>query len=379
MNISFGSLVHGLLRQVIGNAKAALRSSLTPTQTSPPQSWRGSRKPFFVLGTLGLLAGVNVRAIQTSDYAVQVTATAQASPPRITLAWPQDSSGAPSSYVVSRKLRDAAFWGPGVSLPGTTTTYTDENVSLGGAYEYQVKKLAAGYAGFGYVYAGIEVPAVESRGKVVLIVENTYAADLAPELSQLEDDLLGDGWIVLRHDVARTDSVADVKALIRADYAADPANVKSVFLFGRVPVPYSGNRAPDGHQPDHLGAWPADVFYAEMNANWMDTYVNVSGANSSRNYNIPNDGKYDQSQVPSPIKLQIGRVDLSDLPAFNLSEKELLRQYLNKDHNFRHKLLNVDRRGLVVDAFGTFNGEAFASSGWRNFAPLLGADNVTSA
>jgi hypothetical protein len=77
--------------------------------------------------------------------------------------------------------------------------------------------------------------------------------------------------------------------------------------------------------------------------------------------------------------LQIGRVDLSDMPAFSLSEKELLRQYLNKDHNFRHKRLNVERRGLIVDAFGVFNGEAFASSGWRNFAPLFGVDNVTSA
>src|SRR5262249_47915716 len=130
-----------------------------------------SPKSFFVCGILGLLSGGSAPAVQTSDYAVQVSATSQASPPQITLSWPQDSSGAPLSYIVSRKLRDATFWDAGVSLPGTTTTYTDSNVTVGGAYEYQVKKVGLGYAGFGYVYAGIGVPAVESRGKVLLIVD----------------------------------------------------------------------------------------------------------------------------------------------------------------------------------------------------------------
>ncbi|MGV3773055.1 MAG: fibronectin type III domain-containing protein, partial [Verrucomicrobiales bacterium] len=57
------------------------------------------------------------------------------------------------------------------------------------------------------------------------------------------------------------------------------------------------------------------------------------------------------------------------------SEKDLLRNYLNKDHNFRHRVFTVERRGLVCDNFGERNGEAFASSGWRNFAPMFGAQN----
>src|SRR6266511_1449514 len=84
-------------------------------------------KSFFVCEVLGLLICTSARALQTSDYAVQVSATVQASPPQITLTWPQDSSGAPSSYVVSRKLRDATFWDSGVSLAGATTSYTDSN------------------------------------------------------------------------------------------------------------------------------------------------------------------------------------------------------------------------------------------------------------
>ncbi len=64
------------------------------------------------------------------------------------------------------------------------------------------------------------------------------------------------------------------------------------------------------------------------------------------------------------------------MPAFRQREGELLRQYLNKDHYFRHKFVTAERRGLVDDNFGDFNGEAFAVCGWRNFAPFFGAANT---
>ena len=53
-----------------------------------------------------------------------------------------------------------------------------------------------------------------------------------------------------------------MKDLIKAQYNADPANTKAVFLFGHVPVPYSGDIVPDGHYADHQGAWPCDGYYA---------------------------------------------------------------------------------------------------------------------
>jgi hypothetical protein len=60
------------------------------------------------------------------------------------------------------------------------------------------------------------------------------------------------------------------------------------------------------------------------------------------------------------------------------SEPELLRNYLNKDHNFRKKILTVPGRGIVGDYFGVRDGEAFAASGWRNFAPFFGGENITT-
>ncbi|HYC70071.1 MAG TPA: glycoside hydrolase family 9 protein [Opitutaceae bacterium] len=341
-----------------------------------------------VLATLAVAA----RAVEaTWNYAVQVTASVQASPASITLSWTQDTTAIPASYTVHRKLAGASSWGPGTALPGSATTYTDATVSVGTAYEYQIVKAASGYTGYGYIQAGIAVPLVENRGKLVLVVDNTHAAALTNELTRLEQDLAGDGWTVVRRDVARTDSPAAVKNQIKAVYSADPANVKAVFLFGHVAVPYSGQFNPDGH-PDHIGAWPADVYYGDMDGNWTDSTVNYTqtlntdAADAARITNKPGDGKFDQTTMPSPVELWVGRVDLANMPgktswnspATFPSETELLRQYLNKDHNFRHKKVNVQRRAIVGDYFGVRSGEAFAASGYRSAAPLVGNDKITN-
>lgn len=310
------------------------------------------------------------------DYAVLLSADVQAAPAQIQLLWAQDTFTNPTSYIVSRKAPTATAWTALATLSGTETNYVDADVAVGGQYEYQVQKVVAGYSGYGYVLAGIEAPLVEDRGKVVLLVDNTYAAELAAELSRLQQDLVGDGWQVVRHDVDRNDTAVNVKALIKADYAADPANVRSVFIFGHVPVPYSGDIVPDGHTPNHRGAWPADVYYADVDTDWNDKTINSTNATDPRNINRPGDGKFDMSTVTTLADLEVGRVDLADLPAFALPEKELLRQYLNKDHNFRHKVISAQPRGLVCDNFGTFSGSAFAATGWRNFAAMFGAANV---
>ncbi len=332
---------------------------------------------FLVCAAVLALCPGAVRAVPPQDRTVQASAVVQPSPPEISLRWPADPKA--TGYTVYRKASNQILWGDGTPLPGDATGYADDDVAVGTAYDYQIVKSAreggSEYAGYGYVYAGIEVPLTEDRGTVILIVDATHAASLAPELARLREDLVGDGWTVLRHDVARSQSVSEVKALIQADYAADPRNVKAVFLFGHVPVPYSGNIAPDGHE-DHEGAWPADVFYGDMDGEWTDEWVDTTIASRDANHNVPGDGKYDQSDFPSEIELQVGRVDLFDMPAFPADEEALLRQYLDKDHRFRHKRITALPRGLIDDNIGDFGGEAFAASGWRNFAPFFGPTEV---
>ena len=121
---------------------------------------------------------------------------------------------------------------------------------------------------------GLDAPAVEDRGTLLLLVDESHAEALAGELAQLNEDLIGDGWKVIRHDVRRETPVRSIKSLIVADYRADSAKVKAVFLLGHVPVPYAGDFAPDGHA-DHTGAWPADSYYAGIDGLWTDETVDV--------------------------------------------------------------------------------------------------------
>src|SRR5688572_14159645 len=74
------------------------------------------------------------------EYAVQVSATVESSPAKITLSWPQDTLATPSSYTIYRKVPGATSWGSGTALAGSATSYADTGVSVGGSYEYQVVK-----------------------------------------------------------------------------------------------------------------------------------------------------------------------------------------------------------------------------------------------
>ena len=154
---------------------------------------------------LAALCGQSASATEaTWEYAVQVSARVETSPPRITLTWPQDGQSLPSAYTVYRKSLEATSWGSGQILPGSTTRYVDTNVVAGEAYEYQIVKSATLYTGYGYIYAGIRAPMIESRGKILLLVDSTFSSTLGPELARLQQDMTGDGWTVIRRDVSRT-------------------------------------------------------------------------------------------------------------------------------------------------------------------------------
>lgn len=227
---------------------------------------------------------------------------------------------------------------------------------------------------FGYILAGNDQVPVDKRGSLLLVVDDLYLVPLQSEIEQLKHDLQSDGWKVKTIYVNRNDAVTSVKSLIVSQFQLDPA-LKMVYLLGHVPVPYSGNFYADGHTESHWGAWPADVYYGDMDGVWTDETVSNISASFPKNHNIPGDGKFDQSDIPSSVELAVGRVDLYDMPAFGLNDTELTRRYLNKAHKFKIGQFDVPRRGLVDDNLGIVLG-APAASGWRNFAPMFTADNV---
>ncbi len=319
----------------------------------------------------------NISAQSSQDAAVELWAKVQTAAPSVTLNWV--SSAIATNYDVAKKLKTTSSWTTlAVGLSGTTTSFVDNSVAVGGNYEYRVIKYAPSltYNGYGYINVGIEAAVVENRGKLMLLVETGFSVSLAPEIKRLQDDLEGDGWEVLTSYVSSTLAVTAVKTMINNTYNLDPLNTKALFILGHVPVAYSGNFGPDAH-PDHQGAWPADSYYAEMTGSWTDATVNVTTGLPVRTQNIPGDGKFDQSSS-GVVELQVGRVDLSSMPIFTLTETQLTKNYLDKDHDYRKKVFSATRRAVIDDNFGYFSGEAFASSGYKNFGPLVTPTNVVA-
>jgi hypothetical protein len=327
---------------------------------------------------LTLWAGAALMAQTPSlNDAVELAATVQTNPARITISW-QPHAGA-NNYTIYRKLKADQSWGGSIgSLGGSSSQFADNNVAIGTYYEYKITRSGGGN-GTGYIASGIELAAVENRGKLILLVDNDIKNGITSELNQLSSDLENDGWTVIRHDVSRNTPVPNVRTTIKNDYLADPTRVKAVYIIGHVPVPYSGNLNPDGHA-EHKGAWSADGYYGDMDGTWTDNTVNSTGATDPRNRNVPGDGKFDQSDYPNALELQVGRIDFYNMGtpwyAFPMSETQLTANYLSKAHDYKVRQFVPQRRGIVFDNF-QYLSDPLAGGGYRNVAALVGASNLS--
>lgn len=321
-----------------------------------------------------VLTALSVTALaQNAYYSVRAEAVTQKSPAQVQLKWKMPPAKTNGNITIYRKTQMATAWGnPIAQIAGTSTSYTDNTVSAGAAYEYKVVKDDTTQP-YGYIFAGIEHPAIHNRGALLLLVDDAFTTTCSTEISTLIKDLSGDGWEVIRKDFPRTATVATVKSYI---VSASQANSKlaAVYILGHIAVPYSGELVPDGHTNNHVGAWPADVYYGDLDGNWPDVSINNTTSGNPLNHNIPGDGKFDNSYIASDIELQVGRVDFYDMPAFGKTEEQLMKSYLNKAHQYKTGALNVIKRALVDDNFKNM-AEGFGNNGWR-LAPLVGIDSV---
>ncbi len=129
------------------------------------------------------------------EKVIQVTTVITENPPSISFKWNQ----VPGHFNIEifRKNKNASNWGNAIAiLPANVVEYSDKNVETGIEYEYAIK--AKWWMPIEtYVTAGIKCKEIESRGKIIFLVDNTFVSDLQKELKQYESDLIGDGWEVL--------------------------------------------------------------------------------------------------------------------------------------------------------------------------------------
>lgn len=313
------------------------------------------------------------------NYTVMVSANVQKSPPQIRLSWGFQSGV--TSYRIFRKLKSDASWGTAVTtLTGNDTVYTDNSVQLATSYEYLIEKNAGSYNAYGFINSGIEIPVTNTPKIVILLVDSVMRDSINSELTQWTLNAENEGWKVVRIDVSRGLKSDAVKDKVVLEYQKDPENTKSLFIVGHVAVPYSGffkPTPPDAHT-EHIVAWPADAYYADIDGMWSDDQVDDTTGAQKRNWNRPNDGVWDQTILGNnnTADIAVGRVDFFDMPAFTKSEATLLKDYLKKLNEYKVADYRAQRRALIDDNFGAFSGEAFSASGWGNFSTLIGRENI---
>lgn len=326
-----------------------------------------------VIYLASLLLSLTLTA-QNVDFENSILVTATVDGDALFLEWP--ATAGITSYFIKKREKGQANYKPLFSLAGNVTSYRDTNVVAGKIYEYHITRQNNTSNVAAPIAAGINVAPTHYRGGVILVIEASLQSSLSTEIDRYQADLMDEGWSVASLWVSSQSKPDSVKLAIKNVLSTMPdIKFRSLVLIGRVPVPYAGYLAPDGHTPDHLGAWPADVYYGDLDGVWTDNIINATEASGTRNDNVPGDGKYDNSSLPGAVELEVGRIDLSDLPAFPKSETELLRQYFDKNHQFRRGTLPYVRRGLIQNNFGSY-AEAFGQSGLNNFCRLFGRDSV---
>lgn len=347
------------------------------------------------LSSLGLflLISFSVSAQNWSnERSIKATAEAASSPASITIRW--EVSPNASAYRVYRRDIGSSDWGSAlVNLNATDSMYKDQAVTSNKLYEYKIEMTStltepfsssnAKLISYGFIASGIELEPKHERGNLMLFVTSLIQDSLPTELEILQQDLRGDGWNVLYQEVTASMNVEDVKSAID-----NTTGIDAIFLLGQVPYPYSGNYCynldyetpPDGHHEDaggHCGAWIADIYYGVKDGEWEDI-DSVTNASRNANDNYPGDGKFDNNQIPGTVSIEIGRVDLSRLDSFDMTEVGLTKQYLEKLHDYKHNITIFKREAIIENNFSSFP-EGFSSGAIRDFTAHLGSDKIINA
>ncbi|WP_242650581.1 Ig-like domain-containing protein [Cognatiyoonia koreensis] len=217
----------------------------------------------------------------------------------------------------------------------------DPDTQPGFAYEYRVlRRNPDGQVNdVGYWLTGRDIPLRNTDRIVHLVVDQSVLDSIEPYLVRFQRDLIGEGWQVRRYAMPRHASSADrdnlvavggLKQELLKSYDAAPDVTHAVILVGHVPFARSGMGSPDGHDP---APHATDLIYGDVDGQWSLT---LDG--TLRNDTLPSDA----------IEMQVGRIDFAPIADGDLPrEVGLLRDYFDKNHNWRH-----GRLGDLREAYG---------------------------
>ena len=299
---------------------------------------------FFLL----MSAPVFSQQLMGQDVSMVMTATPNEANNRITLNWIKYASYAAEPYTIWRKEKSATSWGNPVATVGSSvSSWADNNVTPGVYYEYRLERKFVQYPQYNssvFVASGLNIPERDYNGIVILVIDQNFQNPLSTAIANMETDLARDGWKVKKIFVLISDSKTSIKNQITSKYNEDPTNTKAVFLMGRIPSHYI-NADPDGHGSR---SFTSDKYYGDVN-----------GA--------------------SGTELMVGRIDFSDLPAFNKTETQMMGEYLAKLSTYKNTGYIPANKSLitVINSFSGGNGPYYTILGlFGSVGALTGPDGI---
>jgi hypothetical protein len=316
----------------------------------------------------------------------------------IKLLWYNDSNAI--DYKIYRKLLNENEFKVISNSIGNINYYFDSTAQKNVEYEYKVEKIGnyadtANYIVSGYIACKYEdftneindtklqeaLNSKHNKGNLLILVDNLIYPKIIDKLLEYTQIMKLDGWNVIIKKAPRTEkfnakNVRITKNIILNTINSEKITLDNILLFGRIAVPYSGNFAIDGHR-DHFGAWHFDGFYGDTIDFYKDSIRYNLEATDSRQHNIINDGKFDNTRITNKISIGVGRVDFYNLPIFKESEIELYNRYIEKNIKFRkgeffgNETNIFIENAIIDDGFGNNWKSKFAASGFNSFTPLV--------
>ncbi|PKL79800.1 MAG: hypothetical protein CVV25_06725 [Ignavibacteriae bacterium HGW-Ignavibacteriae-4] len=303
----------------------------------------------------------------------------------LTLSWEKDEAFDGIYYIYENRAKFKQDYKYIANVTKDANEWTDPTYINGQIKEYKVEKKNASnqIVSYDFITAGTDVNRYGFSGNILILVDDTHFQNLTTELDILVNDLKGENWEVTVQPVSRDMTPPQIKELIKVTNESSKFMLTTLYLIGHVPVPYSGHFSttgaaypPDGHTEgsgNHTGAWPADLYYGDLDGVWTDATVTYEASAQERNNNRPGDGKFDQTRLISNVELEIGRVDFYDMPAFADDELTLLKNYLNRAHLWKTGQLESIDRGLIDD---NFKGYIIGNTGYKAMGALIGTDSL---
>lgn len=323
---------------------------------------------------------------KTSTVMVTVTPNSDGT---ITLNWPSATFTGNWQIFKRKTMNDAWPSSATATLASSLNTWKDASFKSGESWEYALYQVNGSNQAIaiGNVYAGNKTTEIPSFGSMILLIDSNFIKPLSSEINILKNDLAANGWLVYTLYAGRNEKPNVVRDRVKSKFQSLTPAPRSLYILGHVPVPYSGMfrnidsayacaYPPDGHiegSGNHTGAWPADLYYADIDGSYTDNNGPVKTGGDSRNWNLPGDGKYDQCKVAEEVLMEVGRVDLAKMPVFGQSDTLLVRKYLNRAHLWRKDSLSYVERGLIDD---NFTGLILARTGWLTLNCMIPKDSI---